>query len=76
MNPEEEKIFDNFTDDFNRIYSFMTGKQKREIAYLSATVFIRWYYSALFPETILSPSTIVESQGENKTDKGQLLYAL
>ncbi len=76
MNPEVKKIFDNFTDNFNKIYSFMTGKQKREIAYLSSTVFIRWYYSALFPETILSPSTIVESQGENKTDKGYYSYCM
>ena len=62
MKPELKKIFDNFSIDFNTTYKYMTGKQRREIAYLAPTLFIRWYYSALFPETILSPATIAETQ--------------
>lgn len=62
MESEMQKIFDRFSTDFNSIFMYMSGKQKKEIAYLSPTLFIRWYYSALFSETILSPSAIVESQ--------------
>jgi len=65
MNPEIEKIFNHFSSDFNATYLYMTGKQKKEIAYLSSTLFARWYYSALFPETILSPAVIYNSQKEN-----------
>lgn len=65
MDPEIQKIFDRFTADFNSIYIHMSGKQRKEIAYLAPTLFIRWYYSALFSETILSPSAIAESQEEN-----------
>ncbi|MDD5944881.1 MAG: hypothetical protein PUD43_04115 [Clostridia bacterium] len=69
MNPEIEKILNLFTEDFNTTYMYMTGRQRREIAYLAPTLFVRWYYSALFPETILSPSAIIESQPENSSDK-------
>lgn len=71
MNPEIKKIFDHFSHDFNATYFYMTGRQKKIIAYLSPTLFSRWYYSALFPETILSPSAIFSSQNENIIpDKG------
>lgn len=65
MKPDIQKIFDHFSMDFNTTYMYMTGRQRKEIAYLAPTLFVRWYYSALFPETILSPSTIIESQKEN-----------
>lgn len=65
MDPEIKKIFDHFSSDFNTTYLYMTGNQKKEIAYLSSTLFTRWYYSALFPETILSPAAIFSSQKEN-----------
>ncbi len=60
------RILNLFSNDFNSIYEHMTGKQRREIAHLAPTVFVRWYYSALFHKTILSPSTIIESQKENR----------
>lgn len=65
MNSELIKIFDHFSNDFNATYLYMTGKQKKEIAYFSPTLFARWYYSALFSETILSPSAIFSSQSKN-----------
>ncbi len=70
MNSDFDRIFQIFSDKFNRTYSKITGKQKKEIAYLSPTVFGRWYYSALFPETILSPSMILTSQKENIEENG------
>lgn len=71
MNPKIKKIFDHFSSGFNATYLYMTGKQKKEIAYLSSTMFARWYYSAIFPETILSPAAIFSSQLENiVSDKG------
>ena len=70
MNSDFDRIFQIFSDKFNRTYSNITGKQKKEIAYLSPTVFGRWYYSALFPETILSPSMILTSQKENIEENG------
>ncbi|MPM28431.1 hypothetical protein SDC9_74957 [bioreactor metagenome] len=71
MNPEIKKMFDHFSSDYNTTYLYMTGEQKKIIAYLSPTLFARWYYSALFPETILSPAAIFTSQNENIVlDKG------
>ena len=71
MNPEIQKIFDNFSEDFNTTFMYMTGRQQREIAFLAPTLFIRWYYSALFSETVLSPSTIAENQNDSVVkDKG------
>ena len=70
MNSDFDRIFQIFSDKFNRTYSKITGKQKKEIAYLSPTVYGRWYYSALFPETILSPSMILTSQKENIEENG------
>lgn len=71
MNPEIQKILDNFSDSFNTTFLHMTGKQQQEIAFLAPTLFIRWYYSALFSETVLSPSTIAENQsGSIIKDKG------
>lgn len=69
------RILDQFTNDFNSIYIHMTGRQRREIARLAPTLFVRWYYSALFQETILSPSAIIESQRENQV-YGKGLYSL
>lgn len=71
MNPEIQKIFDNFSEDFNATFMYMTGRQQREIAFLAPTLFVRWYYSALFSETVLSPSTIAENQPDSVVkDKG------
>lgn len=76
MESEMQKIFDRFSTDFNSIFMYMSGKQKKEIAYLSPTLFIRWYYSALFSETILSPSAIVESQDRFFTKRQRFLRFL
>lgn len=65
MNPDIERILNNFSTDFNYIYKKITGRQRKEIAYLAPSIFVRWYYSAIFAETILSPATIIESQSEN-----------
>ena len=71
MNPEIQKIFDNFSEDFNATFMYMTGRQQREIAFLAPTLFVRWYYSALFSETVLSPATIAENQPDSVVkDKG------
>ena len=39
MNSDFDRIFQIFSDKFNRTYSNITGKQKKEIAYLSPTVY-------------------------------------
>ena len=64
MNYNIQNILNIFEEDFNTVYKYITGKQRKEIGNLVPTIFIRWYYSALFQETILSPSVIIESQEE------------
>ena len=39
MNPEIKKMFDHFSSDYNTTYLYMTGEQKKIIAYLSPTLF-------------------------------------
>ena len=65
MNNNYENLLDIFKNDFNEIYIHLTKKQKKEISYMAPTLFVRWYYSALIQESILSPSYVIESQSEN-----------
>ena len=65
MDRDTQRIADIFTDDFNSIFAYMAGKPRKSLAYLAPTVFVRWYYSALFSETMLSPAAIIENRKEN-----------
>ncbi len=69
------KILNYFSFDFNNVYYYMESRLRKEIAYLSPTIYTRWFYSALFPDTILSPSMIMESQPENNASKGGFFSA-
>lgn len=75
MDPDIQKILDNFSVNFNNTFLYMTGKQQREMAFLAPTLFIRWYYSALFSETVLSPATIAENQ-KGSVVSGKGFYSL
>lgn len=70
MNNKDDLMYNklnfNFTNSFEREYSLLNMKGKQELMYYSQQMYRRWLYSALVPNTMVTPANFFYYVSEEK----------